>query len=347
MMQRCEHIMTESMVEGRQSMVQKLWTMDYRLWTIPARLCMLTGLVLALLLPLCQSVQAQQDPKFNQYMFNPLGINPAYAGSREVLSAVTLFRKQWLGFEGSPTITTFSIHGPLVKRKMGLGFQVTNDMIGPRSTTSAEVDYAYRFRALRGKLSLGLGLGIQYMTFDWNKISYKDQVDLIPNYGVDKLWVPDADFGVWYNTNKFYTGLELAHLTQPRLDISDSSITGANAYRQFRHLSFTMGRAFVLNETLTLKTSVLYKQAGLYRGMVDINASVLINNRLWAGVTARPDYGGVLIFEYIVNNKFRMGYSFDYPLNQFRTIQQGTSHELFIGYDFGVSRSATVSPRYF
>lgn len=319
---------------------QPLHAIRCRWWVIPMVLFCLFQF------PFSHQAHAQQDAKFNQYMFNPLGINPAYAGSREVLSAVGLFRKQWLGFEGSPTVSTFSIHGPLVKRKMGLGFQITNDMLGPRSVTSAEVDYAYRFRFLRGKLALGLGLGMQYHTFDWNKITYKDQTDVIPKYGVDQLFVHDADFGVWYNTQKFYTGLELAHLTQPRLDISDSTVNGANAYRQFRHLSFTMGRAFVLSESVVLKTSMLYKQAGLYRGMFDLNASVLINNRLWAGVTVRPEYGGVLIFEYIINNKFRIGYSFDYPLNQFRSAQ-GTSHELFIGYDFGVSRSATVSPRYF
>lgn len=290
---------------------------------------------------------AQQDPKFNQYMFNPLGINPAYAGSREVLSVVGLFRKQWVGFEGSPTITTFAIHSPLVRRRMGLGFQATSDVLGPRTTTSLEVDYAYRIPFAKGRLSFGLGLGFQYHTFDWNKITFKDPNDVVSTRGVDAAFVPDSDFGLWYNNNKTYVGLELAHLTQPRINISDTTVNGANAYRQFRHISLTIGHAFIVNKHLAFKPSILYKQAGLYRGMLDINAAVLINNKLWLGITGRPDYGGALVFEYIVDRKLRFGYSFDYPLNKLQLGAQGTSHEFFVGYEFGSGRSASVSPRYF
>lgn len=302
--------------------------------------------ILSVALLAASDLHAQQDAKFNQYMFNPLGINPAYAGSREVLSTVLLWRNQWVGFEGAPVTETFAIHGPLVKRKMGLGFQLTNDRIGPRNIISAEVDYAYRFPFLQGKLALGLGAGVQYFTFHWDRIDYKDQGDYVPTYGVRQVITPDADFGIWYNTRKFYAGLELAHLTQPRLNVTDTTVNGANAYRQFRHYSFTLGRAFILNDKITLKPSILYKQAGLYQGIIDLNASVLIDNKLWLGVTARPSYGGVFIAEYVLNRKFRIGYSFDYPLNDLR-FSQGSSHELFLGIDFGIPRSATVSPRYF
>ena len=33
------------------------------------------------------SVHAQQDAQYSQYMFNQLAYNPAYAGSRDALSA--------------------------------------------------------------------------------------------------------------------------------------------------------------------------------------------------------------------------------------------------------------------
>lgn len=307
----------------------------------------LTLCILSLMIS--EAAYGQQDAKFNQYMFNPLGINPAYAGSKEALSVVGLFRNQWVGFEGAPTTQTFAIHGPFKRKKMGLGFQITNDNIGPRNNITAEIDYAYRIPFAGGKLGFGLGLGFQYMTFDWNKISYKDQGDVIPTYGVEQVFVPDADFGIFFNTNKFYAGLELAHLTEPRINVSDSlvgGVNGGNAYRQFRHYSLTIGRAFVLSDKLTLKPSVLYKQAGLYAGMFDLNVSLLIDEKLWVGLTGRPNYGGVVILEYILNKKMRIGYSFDYPLNEFK-ISQGSSHELFLGLEFGIPRSRTVSPRYF
>ncbi len=118
---------------------------------------------------------SQQDAQFNQYMFNPLGINPAYAGSREALSVVGLFRNQWVGFQGAPVTQTFSIHSPLAQKKMGLGFQITNDNIGPRNNVNAQVAYAYRIKLFGGQLGFGLGMGVQYLSFDWNKLNTATQ----------------------------------------------------------------------------------------------------------------------------------------------------------------------------
>jgi len=56
-----------------------------------------------------QTLFAQQDPQFTQYMFNTLGVNAAYAGSRGHLSATGLLRSQWVGLDGAPRTQTFSI----------------------------------------------------------------------------------------------------------------------------------------------------------------------------------------------------------------------------------------------
>ena len=62
------------------------------------------------------SAEAQQDPQYTQYMYNPLAINPAYTGSRDVLSVVGLYRSQWVGLEGAPRTFTVSAHSPLSER---------------------------------------------------------------------------------------------------------------------------------------------------------------------------------------------------------------------------------------
>ena len=73
---------------------------------------------------------SQQDPQYSLYMFNPLGVNPGYAGSREVLSAVLIHRSQWIGMDGAPETQVLSINTPLKNKKMGLGLQIVNDNIG-------------------------------------------------------------------------------------------------------------------------------------------------------------------------------------------------------------------------
>ena len=49
------------------------------------------------------NVEAQQDAQFTQYMYNTVNVNPAYAGSRGVLSIFGTHRAQWVGLEGAPT----------------------------------------------------------------------------------------------------------------------------------------------------------------------------------------------------------------------------------------------------
>ncbi|WP_300978990.1 type IX secretion system membrane protein PorP/SprF, partial [Flavobacterium sp.] len=52
----------------------------------------------------------QQDAQFTQYMYNTININPAYAGTRGVMSIFALHRTQWVGLDGAPTTNTASIN---------------------------------------------------------------------------------------------------------------------------------------------------------------------------------------------------------------------------------------------
>ena len=45
---------------------------------------------------------AQQDEQMSLYMYNQLYYNPAYAGSRDALSAIAIARFQWVNFDGAP-----------------------------------------------------------------------------------------------------------------------------------------------------------------------------------------------------------------------------------------------------
>lgn len=56
---------------------------------------------------------AQQDAQFTQYMYNTININPAYAGSRGVMSVFGLYRTQWVGLDGAPETSSFSVNTPV------------------------------------------------------------------------------------------------------------------------------------------------------------------------------------------------------------------------------------------
>src|ERR1043165_6298996 len=108
----------------------------------------LTGCILFVLASV--SGKAQFDAMFTQYMFNEMFINPAYAGSKEAMSATLLHRQQWVSFPGRPVTTSFSLHGPLMDNKMGLGLSVLTEKIGVLTRNLVYGTYAYRMKLKEG-----------------------------------------------------------------------------------------------------------------------------------------------------------------------------------------------------
>ena len=114
------------------------------------------------------TAQAQQEAQFSMYMFNPLSVNPAYAGSREALSITALGRNQWVNIPGAPTTATLSVHTPLVFEAVSLGLSVIQDEIGPTQNTGIYGDVSYRFNVSRkSKLAFGLKGGIDMFSADF------------------------------------------------------------------------------------------------------------------------------------------------------------------------------------
>lgn len=73
-------------------------------------------------------------------------------------------RSQWTGIDGAPNTQTVSIHGPTRKRKVGLGFALVADQIGPKSSIGVMGSYAYRIQVGSGKLAFGIRAGVyQYV----------------------------------------------------------------------------------------------------------------------------------------------------------------------------------------
>ncbi len=100
---------------------------------------------------------AQQDAGFSMYFFNPVYVNPGYAGSRETISGTMVHRSQWAAMSGAPTTQTFALHSAIPNSRIGLGFQLYNDQSGPMRNTGLNLSYAYHLPLGNdSKLSFGV-----------------------------------------------------------------------------------------------------------------------------------------------------------------------------------------------
>jgi type IX secretion system PorP/SprF family membrane protein len=166
--------------------------------------------ILWLLVPL--SMTGQITPVTNQYVLNPLTINPAYAGNRGALNVAAFYRKQWVGVTGSPLTMTLAADAPLLDSKLGVGLIITNDKIGVTKETQFHSSYAYKIEMEKGMLSLGLGAGLITTNTAWSELVALDQGDEIYLTNSKVFVVPDFSFGAYYMVDNYFAGFSIPKL---------------------------------------------------------------------------------------------------------------------------------------
>ncbi|MEO6883548.1 MAG: type IX secretion system membrane protein PorP/SprF [Bacteroidia bacterium] len=287
---------------------------------------------------------AQQDPQYSEYMFDQLAINPAYAGSCDVLSASLLARNQWVDIPGAPKTGNLILQGPLAGKNVGLGLEISSDKIGPTTNNAISGSYAYHLKLGQGKLALGIRAGIYDYQINWNEIDYKDKNDVYNSYSQTQKVIPTADAGLYYYTQTFYAGLSITHLLGSRMTDYNNPISMDASFKPHAYLNF--GKGFQLSQNVILNPSILIKMAQNSPGTFDLNLNVLLDNKLWLGVSARDNYGLVLLAAFNITPQFRLGYSYDAGFNAIG-MAGGAAHEMLLNYDFNTHHSKSVSPRFF
>lgn len=287
-------------------------------------------------------LQAQHQAMYSQYMFNTLMINPAYTGSRDVLSLSALYRHQWTGFTGAPRTQTFAAHFPLRNEKNNFGVSFINDRLGVSYNNSFSGYYAFRFPLAGGRLAFGLQGGVALLQDRWSEVVTTQTND--PSFMANSptYVVPRIGFGAYYDTRKFYVGFSAPHLVDFQNPEYSQYVQNSVDYQPY---FFAAGFVTKINPYLKLKPSVLIKVITNSPLQADLNANLIIKDALWIGASYRSGDALVGILEYQINPQFRMGYSYDYTLSDLSRYNTGT-HEFMLRYEFGYKIKA-MSPRYF
>jgi len=305
---------------------------------------------------------AQQGIQFSQYAFTGLTVNPAYAGYKEDWTLNMVSRLQWTGIPGAPRTAAVSIDGltdDLVKN-IGLGLVVVGDQLGPQTTSSVYANYAYRLQLDAEdtrRLCFGIGVGASQYSVDNSKFNAIDGTDPLLGTGTLTRISPDFRGGIFYNSPTLYVGLSALNI------LADAAFNdNVSVVRETRSYYLTAGYLVPINESIDWKPSILVKEDFKGPTNVDITNSFLLGKVLWLGGSYRTGvttinksalqsnidhYDAVAgIVQFYVNDRFRIGYSFDYNMSKLASYQNGT-HELSIGFSFARRKERILSPRYF
>jgi type IX secretion system PorP/SprF family membrane protein len=275
------------------------------------------------------SAQAQVDPLYAQYLNNPLLINPAYSGLNNNLNASVTYRKQWAGFDGSPTTVNASGHTSLFDNKIGVGAIIMQDKAAVNKNTEFHATGAYRIDLKDKFLSFGLQAGL---------VNYRSTTDGLnpadptaPEFNENQSYSkPTFGVGVILHSERYFVGFSVPRMLKPHATINGIS---TDLYNQ--HFYFTGAYVIYLTPRIRLKPAALVKGVKGAPISTDLNFSANLDESITAGIFTRNFNTYGLMGQMKLKNALRFGYAFEVPTNK-SVGARYTSHELMVGINLSV-----------
>jgi type IX secretion system PorP/SprF family membrane protein len=304
-------------------------------------------LLLLIMFGCAYAAQAQHEAQFSQYHMALGYYNPATAGVSGNLDIVALYRIQWMGWENAPKTLFATANMPFrfMKKEHGVGVMFSKDDNGLFSHLNAGLQYAYLKKIGKGTLRAGIQLGMIGETIAGEDV--KTPVDSLGNPGGDDSAIPtskvnskafDANFGIYYHTDKWYVGIAMTHILEPEFEEEHSSTYINRGYN------------FIGGYNIRLKNSLLELQPSVFVQTIfntyqaDITARAVYAKKYSAGLSWRMNENriadAVVIMLGATFGKIEGGYAYDIPLS---TVGKGTmgSHELFLKYRLELNKPKT------
>ena len=300
------------------------------------------------------TVQSQQQGQYTMYMLNKYRNNVAYAGLDNSLSATGVYRSQWVGLTGSPTMQNINAHMPMYYLKGGIGVNLENITLGAEQNLSATISYAFHKEVGNiGILSFGAGGGIYQKTLDGNQLrtpegTYEENIpinhnDQLLSEGKISAITPIFNAGVFFQTQQFEVGASAINIVEPKVNLDDNV-----NFQLKRHYYFTLAYNWELNNSFTLMPS-LQAKSDFNETQVEFSTIIKYNDNIFGGAAFRGYSQNTIdatafLVGIKLSEKITLAYSYDLTLSSYNSVSNG-SHEILINYNLNKIIGAGVPPR--
>lgn len=272
---------------------------------------------------------AQQRPVMSTYMFNGLSLNPAYAGSLNILSASFLHRKQWINVDGAPVSNILAVHSSFYGNQIGLGLQASQDVIGVHKESAIYLSGAYKIKTSAGILAMGLSGGFDNRRSDFTQLNILNQEDELLS-GTPTRFTPNFGTGIYFANPRMYVGISVPYILENSLYQVQADGTTSDA-KESRYYYVTGGLVLDINQNIKFSPSALIRYQEQSRLGWDLNATIIFDGIAYAGVSYRSGDALVFLTQLILNENFRIGYAYDATVNALNNESRGT-HEIMLNY---------------
>ena len=288
--------------------------------------------------------KAQQDQLYIAYPFMPLSVNPAYAGSREVINFTAIYRRRPLLSAVNVATTTqqyLTFDMPIANDKMAIGFQAYNaDQVfttigtGIRGNLGLYGDFAYRITLPNdGKLAFGVQVGVTQVPI---------AVSVSSGNVSNAAFNSSLGAGIYYHNDDAYIGV---------------SVLNFNATESYAKPMFvTGGYVFTINDDFKIKTGALLRRISSLNGNstdIDLNATAWIKNKFGIGVWYQNTGSDLNEKAYLASfqiqlKKLQLGYAYDFAgSNSNSLVGNEGFHQLMLKYELDSGNGKSAVFKYF
>jgi len=284
---------------------------------------------------------SQQDAQYTQYMYNTINVNPAYAGSRGVMSIFGLHRTQWLGLDGAPVTNAVSINTPVENTNLGVGLSFVNDRVGPTDENNISMDLSYTIKTSETyKLSFGVKGSVDLFSFNSTKLNIYTPENSLQSY--NNKFSPNIGAGAYFHSDNSYFGLSVPNFFETKR-YSDNDYA---VYKDKMNFYLIGGHVFNLSSNIKFKPAFLGKMVQGVPLQLDVSANFLFNDKFVLGAAWRWSAAGSLMAGFHVSDGLYIGYGYDLDTTKLAHYNSG-SHEIFLRFELFKQQSRIVSPRFF
>ncbi|MDE6079501.1 MAG: PorP/SprF family type IX secretion system membrane protein [Duncaniella sp.] len=297
------------------------------------------------------TAMAQGDALLTNAWAVPTYYNPAAVGDTDAIRLRGAMRAQWVGIDGAPLTFVGAADMPFMflGKKWGVGAVVQSEKIGLFRNLTADLQIAYKLKALRGVWTFGLQAGLLNEQFRGSEVYIPDDDDY--HQGTDDA-IPmrdvggnalDLGIGVRYARPRFSAGISLLHANNPTVTFQgengeaiggSGSAEGATAKKyQFsaqRMLYFDAAGNIPIKNTLFEVMPSLVVRTDFTFFDAQLTARALYNKLFSFGLGYRWDDAVSLLLGAEIKGIF-IAYSYDYHLSHISRASSG-SHEVVAGY---------------
>lgn len=283
-------------------------------------------LLLILMLPAILSV-AQSNIRLNNDWNKTYLINPGSIDDQGFVEFNMAARKQWVGFEGSPTTLFASGTLFLENQHTQYGLKVLQDKIGFTSVTDVDATYAYDVKLSKAwKLSMGVSLSYQGLAYDITEIQNPSGYDPVVANRLSNEENANSDIGFELTSKNYRFGIAGQNIFSLFFPINKLFLNTNYVYamyRDYNHDFFNLGYG-----VCGIQYSRFYQMEFNLTGYFKATPGT---NPFQIGLVYRTFNEVGVLFGLDISPNLRASYSYDYNFSGISNASFGT-HEMMLTY---------------